>query len=502
MDKSKIFLTLEMANNHMGSVAHGRRIIEKFAVVMKGRVRFEPAFKLQYRSLDTFIRPGFVGRTDLKHIKRFEETRLSKDDRCQLLACMREHGFKTMVTPFDEPSVDDLMSDKVDVVKVASCSLSDWLLHEKIAADTANLPIILSCAGADVELIDSVVTFYLNRKRDIVIQHCVGEYPTAVEDMQLNQIDFIKNRYPAVRFGFSSHELPSETDMGMMAIAKGASTLEKHVGLATDQWPLNAYSCGPDQFSSWLDAVEKGIQACGTPARERYKSKPEEASALLSLKRGVFARSEISSGDTLSADNVFFAFPPDDGQLTVASWSKYAKITVKRAISINAPISFSDVQIDNNRSLLLAIKEEIEELITRAGVATPRTYDLEISHHYGLERFHEFGLSIVTLVNREYCKKLLISLPNQKHPEQYHNQKEETFVVLYGSLELTLDGRTQKHETGDVITVGRGVRHAFVSPSGAVVEEISTTHISGDSFYSDSVIMANENRKSWVKVTK
>lgn len=502
MDENKTFLTLEMANNHMGSVAHGKKIIEEFASVMNGRTIFEPAFKLQYRSLDTFIRPDYVGRSDVKHIKRFEETRISNDERRELLSCMRENGFKTMVTPFDEASVDDLMSDKVDIVKVASCSFSDWQLHEKIAADTEDLPIILSCAGADVDLIDAVLTFYVNREREIVIQHCIGEYPTAVEDLHLNQIDFIKNRFPHLRFGFSTHEHPNETDIGMMAIAKGASTLEKHVGVPTEEWPLNDYSCNPKQLANWLDAAEKAIRACGTPASERYQSKAEEASALLSLQRGVFAKSNVSNGGQLNEDNVFFAFPPDEGQLTVASWSKYAHIVATKDLKQSEPISLSDVKIENNRSVLLNIKEKVEELIKQSGVATPRIFDLEVSHHYGLEKFYEFGLSMVTLVNREYCKKLLISLPNQKHPEQYHNKKEETFVVLYGTLELTLDGETQKHEVGDVITVKPGVRHAFVSPDGAVVEEISTTHFVNDSFYTDSSIMENENRKSWIKVSQ
>lgn len=502
MNKNKIFLTLEMANNHMGSVEHGEKIIEEFAAVMKGREHFDAAFKLQYRALDTFIRPDFVGRTDVKHIKRFEETRISDDERRQLLDCMRQNGFKTMVTPFDEPSVDDLMNDGVDVVKVASCSFSDWPLLEKIATNTADKPIILSCAGADVDLIDAVVAFFLNRERNIILQHCVGEYPTAVKDLHLNQIDFIKNRYPNVRFGFSTHEDPSETDIGMMAIAKGASSLEKHVGVPTDEWPLNAYSCSPEQLSDWLVAVEKAISAIGTTSNQRYESKEEEASALLALQRGVFAKSDVLPGDVLGEDNVFFAFPPDEGQLTVASWSKYATISATKAFGKNSPISLSDVQVENNRSSLMTIKEKIVELIDRSGVTTPRIYDLEISHHYGLDQFFEFGLSMVTLVNREYCKKLLISLPNQAHPEQYHNKKEETFVILYGAVELSLDGQTQSYRAGDVVTVNPGVRHAFVSPSGAVIEEISTTHFLNDSFYTDPAIMQNNNRKSWVKVNR
>ena len=107
---------------------------------------------------------------------------------------------------------------------------------------------------------------------------------------------------------------------------------------------------------------------------------------------------------------------------------------------------------------------------------------------------------MVTLVNREYCKKLLVAAC-QEHPEQYHG-KEETFVILYGVVELSLDGQKQRYQAGDVITVSPGVRHAFVSPGGAVIEEISTTHYVNDSFYTDPTIMKNNNRKSWVKVNR
>ena len=52
----------------------------------------------------------------------------------------------------------------------------------------------------------------------------------------------------------------------------------------------------------------------------------------------------------------------------------------------------------------------------------------------------KLAVLIINVVNREYCKKLIVLLPGQKHPEQYHNIKEETFVVLYGDVALTLDG--------------------------------------------------------------
>jgi len=113
-----------------------------------------------------------------------------------------------------------------------------------------------------------------------------------------------------------------------------------------------------------------------------------------------------------------------------------------------------------------------------------------------MEHFKEFGLVMITVVNREYCKKLIVMLPGQTHPEQYHKQKEETFVILHGSMTLWLDGEQREANRGDVITVQRGVRHKFYSREGVVFEEISSTHYTNDSIYTDPAITANPRRKT------
>jgi hypothetical protein len=89
-------------------------------------------------------------------------------------------------------------------------------------------------------------------------------------------------------------------------------------------------------------------------------------------------------------------------------------------------------------------------------------------------------------------------LPDQEHPEQYHENKEETFHLLYGELEIVLDGKAQSITPGTVITIVPGMRHAFKTKTGAVIEEISSTHFKNDSFYTDSQIMNNVNRKTFL----
>jgi len=116
---------LEMANNHMGEVAHGIEVIRQFGAVCRQFPEFKFAFKLQYRDLDSFIHPAMKDRNDLKYIKRFSETKLSRQDFERLIEEMRANGFLAMCTPFDNASVGTIESQNLDIVKIASCSFTD-----------------------------------------------------------------------------------------------------------------------------------------------------------------------------------------------------------------------------------------------------------------------------------------------------------------------------------------------------------------------------------------
>ena len=77
-------------------------------------------------------------------------------------------------------------------------------------------------------------------------------------------------------------------------------------------------------------------------------------------------------------------------------------------------------------------------------------------------------------------------LPKQKHPEQFHKKKEETFHILYGDLDLYLDDKFYKLHVGSTITIKKGVRHKFHTSKGCVFEEISSTINLADTFYENS----------------
>jgi sialic acid synthase SpsE/mannose-6-phosphate isomerase-like protein (cupin superfamily) len=491
----KPLFILEMANNHMGDREHGRAIIRQFGAVVNDFPEFAFGFKFQYRHLDTFIHPEYKGRADFKYVKRFAETRLGAED----FICLRDEaagaGFITVCTPFDERSVDQVEAHEFQIIKIASCSLTDWPLLERIGK--VSKPIIGSTAGACLEDIDKVVSFFEHRQKQFVLMHCVGSYPTPAENLELNQIDLFKTRYPQTRIGFSTHEEPGNTDAVKIAVAKGAVVFERHVGLTSADYALNAYSSTPEQIHQWLLSARQAYSLCGQRDNPRAVS-AKEREDLLGLRRGVFARVGIRAGETISSDKMFFAIPNVPGQLVANDISKYVSLTALQDIAAQSPLLSKSVESADTREKVLRIIKDIKNLVLKSGIKLQNKIEFEISHHYGIDRFYEFGCTIMNIINREYCKKLILLLAGQQNPVHTHKIKEETFHILYGDGWINCDGKAVDFSAGEILTVERNVSHSFGTKTGAILEEVSTTHNKADSYYADPLIAQTDKRKTYM----
>ena len=137
----KNLFVLDLANNHQGSLEHGKRVIQEHAnIVNKHKVR--AAFKFQFRDLPQFVHADEQANPTNKHVPRFLSTRLTWKDFEELLKEVRANNLLAMCTPFDEASVDKIVSMGFDIIKIASCSSRDWPLVEKVA--DSGLPIVAS----------------------------------------------------------------------------------------------------------------------------------------------------------------------------------------------------------------------------------------------------------------------------------------------------------------------------------------------------------------------
>ena len=492
-DLQNLFI-FEMANNHGGDPKRGLEIINQIYAVSKD-FGFHFGFKLQYRDIDSFIHPQYRARKDIKYVKRFLETQLSAADFKLLVDEIKKLGFIAICSPFDEHSVGLIEKHQFDIIKIGSSALTDWPLLERVAK--TDLPIIASTAGAALEDIDKVVMFLEHREKQFALMHCVGEYPAVNDNLQLNQIDLLKARYPDVPVGYSTHEDPENFAAIKIAIAKGAVIFEKHVGINSDKYPLNAYSANPGGIRKWLESAEEAFKMCGISG-ERRRFSEKEKTDLRGLQRGVFAKKDIKKGEILDVSNTFFAIPNIDHQIIVNDLSKYTEFTANKDIGINQPILFGDVIVKNLRERILQIINKIRPLLIESKVSLPNKLEFELSHHYGIENFEKWGAALINCINREYCKKLIILLAGQGHPVHYHVKKEETFNVLFGDVTICINGVEKEYGSGGMVTVERGIKHEFSSKNGAIFEEISTASSVEDSFYEDERIEKNELRKTYM----
>ena len=472
-----MFYIFEMANNHQGSVDHAFKIVDRFSELAK-KYNVNAAVKLQFRQLDSFIHNDFKN-SDLKFVKRFNSTRLSFEQFNSIVERIRNNGLTPLATPFDNESLKWFEQMDVPMVKIASCSIDDWPLLEEVAK--INKKIIISTGGADMKTLRKVYSLFKQNGRDFAFMHCVGEYPTPVEASNLNRINLIRAEFPDIEIGFSTHESPQEESLAPVAAAMGCTLIEKHVGVETNTISLNAYSNTYEQMENMIQSVQRVEGALNG------KSKVEKKS-LAALKRGVFLNRDVPAGTVITRDMLYFAMPCADGQRNVASINKILGTTAVADLTKDAPLAANDHRSNIDQDLIRDITTKATQILTEASIPLHGREGVEISCHYGLNQFHNYGALIIDKINREYCKKLIIVNAGQSHPKHRHIKKEEAFELLHGDCKLNLNGKDIQLVRGKPVLISRGVVHSFSSENGCVVEEISTTHIPGDSIYEDPYI--------------
>ncbi|MDE2099669.1 MAG: N-acetylneuraminate synthase family protein [Patescibacteria group bacterium] len=331
---------LELANNHLGDVDRGIRIVREHARVVRAN-GVRAAIKLQLRDVDRFIHRDYRQRNDVRYIGKTLRTRLNRSQHGQIAKAIRESGCLLAATPFDEASVDFCGNLRCDVVKVASSDINDWPLIEAVAK--LRLPTIASTGGSSLKDVDDLVAYFANRGIPLALNHCVSIYPSEDRELDINQVDFLRMRYPDNVVGFSTHEHTSWDASIMLAYAKGARTFERHIDIhemtpdgkpiakkRTDglvdvtypfiAYPISPYCSTPTQVDYWFKAFKLAKEMCGGSRFHKRTPPAKEVEYLDSLVRGVWAKRDLPAGYVIShaavADDFYLAIPLLKGQLS------------------------------------------------------------------------------------------------------------------------------------------------------------------------------------------
>lgn len=230
------YIIAEIGINHNGSVDLAKMLID--IAVDCGC----DAVKFQKRDIDKVYtkeelekeRISVFGKTngDLKRGLEF-----SYQEYCNLFSYAKEKKIDIFASPWDCNSVDFLEKFHPCCYKVASASLTDIKLLEKIKA--TGKPVIISTGMSnELEIDDAIKIFDKNK---LAILSCTSTYPTDDNEINLNKMITLKEKYKDIPVGYSGHEkdiLPS-----LIATALGATIIERHITISKNIW-------GSDQKAS------------------------------------------------------------------------------------------------------------------------------------------------------------------------------------------------------------------------------------------------------------
>ena len=334
-----------------------KMITEYSRIVRFNNVR--AAIKLQFRDVDSFIHKDYRNRTDLRYIKKTLDTQLTKENYRDMVKAIKDGGCIPMTTPFDEKSVDLAEELGIEILKIASSDINDWVLIERIAK--SKKPTICSTGGSSLKDIDDLVTFFQNRKIPLAINHCVSAYPAEDEELELNQIDFLRNRYPEITIGFSSHEYKNWEWSIMMAYAKGARTFERHIDIDDGVHKVPAYNSLPEQTDVWFKAFNKAKGMCGSPGTAKKIPLEKEVRYLDKLVRGVYAKTNLRKGHVITDSDIYLSIPLLHGQISCRELMKGE--VLQSDIKEHGPINIDDIDspyVNNNELKALIYKRGLD----------------------------------------------------------------------------------------------------------------------------------------------
>ncbi|MBP8083057.1 MAG: N-acetylneuraminate synthase family protein [Spirochaetes bacterium] len=284
----------EIGINHCGNLSKALSMIESAAASGADSVKFQTfsADKFYSRYAYSYINNTAVS-PNYDLIDFFRKFEFSEDDYIKLKKAADECGVDFFSSPFDPDSVDMLERIGVQRYKIASGSLNDVFLIEKILS--TGKEIIASTGLHEISEIDKSVQLMQKKNAQLILLHCVSLYPLADRDVNLNRMLSLRERF-GTEVGFSDHS--QDYLSSLCAAGLGASVIEKH--FKTDETDPDAcVSLNPSDFKDMVDSIRRienitGSGSFAVSAAEKSIARSANMS-LCSLKR-------ISKGEKIETD--------------------------------------------------------------------------------------------------------------------------------------------------------------------------------------------------------
>lgn len=307
----------EIGQNHNGSVDIAKLIVDLVARPVHEEVfglMLKPmdAIKMTKRDLNEeltvtqmnrpYDNPNSFGKTYGEH-RAFLE--LSDEEHYEVYKHAKAKGLDFIETLCAIGCMSMFRLFTPDKLKVASRDLTNLPLLEALAE--TRLPIILSTGMAGKKELDDALDIITRHHDNISILHCVSQYPTHPDNLNLNTIRYLKENYPDYKIGFSDHTIGISAPIA--AVGMGAEIIEKHITIdrhmkGTDQ----AGSLGPDGVNRMLRDIRVTERSMGI--KDLY-IEPDVASSKVKLERSIASKKDIRRGETIKEEDLHMLSPGD-----------------------------------------------------------------------------------------------------------------------------------------------------------------------------------------------
>ncbi len=217
-----------------------------------------------------------------------------------------EVGTEFLSTAFDVESADYL-NDLMNVYKISSSDLSNIPFIEYQAKKEK--PILLSVGASDLNEIERAVDAIRSvNDKELILLHCVLEYPTPEEDANLLKIKTLKQQFPDCYIGYSDHTKPTpDQDILKTAYNLGAQVIEKHFTLdKTLKGNDHYHAMDPEDARQILKAIERMDLIRG---KGELVSLETESAARANARRSLVAACDIAEGEEITREKLTFKRP-------------------------------------------------------------------------------------------------------------------------------------------------------------------------------------------------
>ncbi|MFT4600280.1 MAG: N,N'-diacetyllegionaminate synthase [Arenicella sp.] len=297
----RTLIIAEAGVNHNGDINLAKKLIDVAVQAGVDYVKFQ-TFKAENLVSKSAIKADYQKTNTSENDSAYsmlKQLELSENDHEVLIKYCEEKGIKFLSTAFDFDSLE-YIKDKIDFFKIPSGEITNLPYLERVAK--LNLPIIMStgmCTMKEVENSFQVLIDKGVNKNDITILHCNTEYPTPMEDVNLNAMLTIGKTLD-VDYGYSDHTLGIEIPTA--AVAMGAKVIEKHFTLDnTMPGPDHKASLEPNELIKMVQQIRNIEKALGSFEKAPSASEQKNISV---ARKSLVALQAIKKGDLLTTENI------------------------------------------------------------------------------------------------------------------------------------------------------------------------------------------------------